>query len=101
MQVATSDDYRTSKAGCKLAINLFAQLDGDKDALISPLGVQLALAIVLAGSAAGETANQLLTGMGFSPELGREQALSAMAALVAVRSLFLSCSQHTFSFSTI
>jgi serine protease inhibitor len=92
MQVHSSDDYaaRTSAAGCKLAVNLFAQLDGDKDALISPLGVQLALAVVLAGSAAGETANQLLTGMGFSPDLSREQVLSAMVTLVAVRSLSLS-----------
>ncbi|ELR22284.1 serpin (serine proteinase inhibitor) superfamily protein [Acanthamoeba castellanii str. Neff] len=73
----------TSAAGCMLATKLASKLDDDKNALISPLGVQLALALILAGSAAGENANQLLSAMGFSSELGREQVLSAMKTLVA------------------
>jgi serine protease inhibitor len=83
------DHTMTISAGCKLATNLISLLDGDKNAIISPLGVQLALALVLSGSAAGETANQLLTAMGFSSELEREQVLSAMKDLVAVRPLSL------------
>lgn len=85
---STAAGTAISDAGLKLTTNLLSELvphncHVDKDVLISPLGVQLALALALEG-AAEQTAAQLRLAVGYGPDASQEQVHADMASLAAV-----------------
>lgn len=86
---STAAGTAISDAGLKLTTNLLSRLvpdtcRADKDVLISPLGVQLALALALEG-AAEQTAAQLRLAVGYGADASQEQVHADMASLSTVQ----------------
>jgi len=89
MDRSTAAGTAISNASLKLTTNLLSRLvpgncRADKDVLISPLGVQLALALALEG-AAEQTAAQLRLAVGYGADASQEQVHADMASLATVQ----------------